>query len=314
MSIVTMIRSAFAAALVLLAPALAAQDVKSGGERVVGTIVVAHGGGAEWNAQVEAVVREVRLPGPVAVSFLMGPGAKANRFQDAVASLMAKGATEIVVVPMLVSSHSGHYDQIRWLGRQLDTLDAGMLHHLHSAGVDRAPAGIPIRVTAAMDDAGEVAHVLASRALALAKSPREQALFIVGHGPNGAEDYAAWMENLRRVADTVRTTTGFRSVLVDLVRDDAPAPVRAEAVTRVRELIALQRELTGREVVVVPVLVSTGMVSKEKLPRDLAGLPIVYSGEALLPHTEMARWVEGRVTGAGRVAALPKPATSAVRP
>ena len=108
------------------------------------------------------------------------------------------------------------------------------------------------------------------------------------------------MENLRRLADTVKTRAGFRSVLVDLVRDDAPAPVRAEAVTRVRELILLQHELTGREVVVVPVLVSTGTISQTKLPQDLVGLPIVYAGEGLLPHPGMARWVEALVSRSRR--------------
>jgi hypothetical protein len=106
------------------------------------------------------------------------------------------------------------------------------------------------------------------------------------------------MENLRRIAGRVRTLTGYRSVLLDLVRDDAPAPVRAEAVTRVRELIRLQHELTGRPVVVVPILVSSGKVSTEKLPRDLDGLPVVYTSEGLLPHEGVARWVESRVRGA----------------
>jgi hypothetical protein len=137
--------------------------------------------------------------------------------------------------------------------------------------------------------------VLAERARALAKTPAKQALFLIGHGPNSAEDYAAWMTNLRRVADTVRARAGFRSVLVDLVRDDAPDEVRAEAVRRARELIQLQHDLTGQPVVVVPVMVASGKISREKLPRDLAGLPIVYSGEALLPHHGVARWIEARV-------------------
>lgn len=62
----------------------------------------------------------------------------------------------------------------------------------------------------------------------------------MGHGPNSAEDYAAWMRALRPVADAVKASGGFRDVRVELVRDDAPAPVRAEAVLRVRELIDLQ--------------------------------------------------------------------------
>jgi len=266
----------------------------------VATLILAHGGGPAWDARVEAVAREVRLPGPVAVSFLMGPGAKTSRFQDVVQRLAQGGAREIVVVPMLVSSHSGHYEQIRYLAGASDTLDSQMLHHLEMSGIVRPKDGPALHLTKAIDDAPEVAHVLADRARGLAKDPAQQALFIVGHGPNSAEDYAAWMSNLRRVADTVRARAGFRNVLVDLVRDDAPAPVRAEAVARVRELIRLQNDLTKRPVVVVPVLISTGRVSQVKLPKDLQGLPISYTEEGLLPHPEMARWVESRVRGALR--------------
>jgi len=99
------------------------------------------------------------------------------------------------------------------------------------------------------------------------------------------------MTNLRVVADSVRRATGFASVAVELVRDDAPAAVRAEAVTRSREIIALQRAATGRDVIVVPLLVSSGDVSQRKLPADLAGLPIAYAGEPLFPHPAFVRWV-----------------------
>ena len=128
----------------------------------------------------------------------------------------------------------------------------------------------------------------------------ERALMIVGHGPNSAEDHASWMESLRRVADTVRARTRFADVRVGLVRDDAPAPVRAEAVRGVRDLIELQARVTKREVVVIPVLVSRGTVSRDKIPADLAGLPIVYTGEPLLPHPGMSTWIESRVREAMR--------------
>jgi sirohydrochlorin ferrochelatase len=261
----------------------------------VGTIVVAHGGDSVWNAHVRDVAQLARTGGPIEVSFLMGAGAKTARFQDAVARLEAQGVAQIVVVPMLVSSHSGHYDQIRYLAGEPVTLDQQMLHHLHMAGIERPTAKVPLRVTKAMDSANEVARVLTDRALALAPTPREQALFIVGHGPNSAEDYAAWMEGLRPVADSVKAWTGFRDVRVDLVRDDAPAPVRAEAVRRVRELIDLQHMVTGKDVIVVPVLVSKGSVSRDKVPNDLRGTRSVYAGEPLLPHPAMARWIEARV-------------------
>lgn len=287
--------------LVLAASTVSAQTLQSGSvngrtARTIGTIVVAHGGDSAWNAGVLDAARAARTGGPVEVSFLMGPAAKQFRFQDAVANLEKRGATEIVVVPMLVSSHSGHYDQVRYLAGDSVTLDEQMLHHLHMAGLDRATTTLPLRVTKAMDDAPQVARVITQRALALTNAPRERAVLIVGHGPNSAEDYAAWMANLRPVADSVAASGHFRDVRVELVRDDAPAAVRAEAVRRTRDIIQLQYAATGKDVIVVPVLVSKGSISRDKIPSDLVGLPIVYSGEPLLPHPEIARWIESRVS------------------
>ena len=108
--------------------------------QAVGTIVVAHGGDSIWNALVREIARQVRSAGPVEVSFLMGPEAHATRFQDAVASLVREGAREVVAVPLLVSSHSGHYEQIRYLAGHTDTLDAVMREHLHQVASSDQPA------------------------------------------------------------------------------------------------------------------------------------------------------------------------------
>ena len=275
--------------------AVAVLSIEAGAQ---GTILVAHGGDSLWNARVIEAARAARTGGPVEVSFLMGPAATTHRFQDVVARLQTAGAREIVVVPMLVSSHSGHFDQIRYLVGDSVKLDHVMEHHLHMAGIERPHTKAKLRLTPAMDDAVQVARVLSERGRALAGNPVGRALMIVGHGPNSAEDYAAWMKNLRVIVDSVRATSGFRDVRVELVRDDAPAAVRAEAVKRTRELIELQHALTQQPVVVVPVLISKGSINRSKLPQDLAGLPIVYSGEPLLPHPEMVRWIEARVAAA----------------
>ncbi|MGH7586029.1 MAG: CbiX/SirB N-terminal domain-containing protein [Gemmatimonadales bacterium] len=294
---------AFASSICSLVPAAALQSAPdcrrdcppARPPSATGVVLIAHGGGPDWNAQVERMAREVRHPGPVAVSFLMGPGAKTAPFQKVVADLVTRGAQEVLVVPVLVSSHSGHYDQLRWLAGEIDSIDAVMTHHLEMGGIARSDAAVPIRLLRAMDDAPELAAVLADRARALVDNPAGRALLLLGHGPESAEEYAYWMENLRRVADTVRERTGFSSVMVELVRDDAAEGVRKEAVRRMRELVLLQRDATGKDVAVVPVLVASGSMTRDKLPRDLAGLPIVYRGDALLADTELARWVEARI-------------------
>ncbi|MFP3947875.1 MAG: hypothetical protein ACLFWG_04025 [Longimicrobiales bacterium] len=170
-----------------------------------------------------------------------------------------------------------------------------MHHHLHEAGIERPSIDVPLELTPAIDASMEIADILGDRALALAEAPEEQALFIVGHGPNAAEAYAGWMENLRPVADSLQILTGFRDVKVGLLRDDAPNGVRAEAVRRIREIIELQHDVTGRPVVVVPLLISRSYISLEKLPRDLEGMPMAYDGDGLLPHPGLAPWVERRV-------------------
>jgi sirohydrochlorin ferrochelatase len=243
----------------------------------------------------------------------MGPGAATHRFQDAVADLVARGAKQIVVVPVLVSSHSGHIQQIRYLASETDTLDSEMMMHLHMSGITRPTQQVPLHVTAALDNSPQMARVLVGHAKRLATDPAHQAVFLVGHGPNDAEDNALWMQNLRQVADSVRTWGGFDDVKVGLIRDDAPAEVRAEAVKEIREMIQLQNRVTGKPVVVVPILVSSGTVSGTKVPADLHDLPIVYNAVPLLPNPMIARWVEARVRNASAAIVASSAKTHAVQ-
>lgn len=270
--------------------------MSSAAPATAGVIVVAHGGGPEWNAGVFAAVQQAALPHPVEVAFLMGPAAAQHRFQDAVARLRKAGASRAVVVPMFVSSRSGHVDQVRWLLGLTDSLDAVMHHHLHMSGIARPTDRMPLALTPALDDAPELVEALAARSAALRPDPAARsALLLVGHGPNLEAEYAWWMEHLRRVGAAVRERAGWRDVRVGLVKDDAPSAERAEAVRHVRDLAELQSAAVRESVTVVPVLLAPGKLTKVGLPRDLAGLPIRYTGDPLLPHPAMGRWIARRV-------------------
>jgi hypothetical protein len=120
-------------------------------QQQVGTVLIAHGGDTQWNAPVLEVAGLARTGGPVEVSFLMGPEAARYRFQDAVARLVEAGAERVVVVPLLASSHSSHYEQIRWLAGLREDLDETMMHHLHMAGIDRPRTPVEINLTPALD-------------------------------------------------------------------------------------------------------------------------------------------------------------------
>ncbi len=132
----------------------------------MGTIVIAHGGDTLWNATVQQSVASANSGGPVAVSFLMGPGAARARFQDVVARLEKQGVLQIVVLPRLVSGFNGHYDQIRFLTGEPVTLDNDMTHHLHMSGIERPTTTVPIRLAKALDASPDRARILSDRALA----------------------------------------------------------------------------------------------------------------------------------------------------
>ncbi|MFA6166363.1 MAG: CbiX/SirB N-terminal domain-containing protein [Gemmatimonadaceae bacterium] len=282
------------ATLVICVPALhAAAQVPSNG-----ILLVAHGGGPDWNKQVLDLAAAVRFAGPVRVSFLMGPGAGERPFQREVAALRAAGVTRVAIVPLFISSHSEHFDQLRYLVGLRDSLDATMMHHLHMGGIERPADRTGLTLLAALDSAPELADALAARAVSLVPDRAQRAVLVLGHGPNGAEDYARWMAALRPVAERVRQRAGYRLAAVELVRDDAPPMVRAEAVARVREIVTWLSQLTGAPVAVVPALVATGAVSQVTLKKDLEGLPVEYLGNAMLPNLGMARWVERVAAGA----------------
>jgi sirohydrochlorin ferrochelatase len=86
---------------------------------------------------------------------------------------------------------------------------------------------------------------------------------------------------------------------VGLLRDDAPAPVRAAAVSAMRDTIQAMAARSRDSVVVIPVLISSGGINRVTIPRDLKDLPIRYHPVALAGHDEIARWIE-RVAGASR--------------
>jgi hypothetical protein len=77
-------------------------------------LVLAHGARMEgWNERVIQIVDKVEWPGPKAVAFLT-PRTLGQELAAAAERLDKTGVKRIVVVPFLVSSFSGHYEEIRY--------------------------------------------------------------------------------------------------------------------------------------------------------------------------------------------------------
>ncbi len=247
-----------------------------------GVLVVAHGGSSTWNAMVRQAVAAAKLEAPTEVAFGMGMTTQEARgFQEAVDRLEQQGVSQILVVPLLVSSHSTVFRQFAYLfGQQLqpEWSQAGPPLHVN----------VPVVMGRGLDDSPLVADILLDRARALSRSPSTETVVLVAHGPVDDEDQARWLAAMEDVAARIQQAVRFRDVISLTMRDDAPEPIRSRAAQELRALVqAASRQ--GR-VLVIPVLMARGGV-EHKIPKLLRGLRYAYDGQTLLPHAKIAQWI-----------------------
>ena len=138
-----------------------------------------------------------------------------------------------------------------------------------------------------------LADILSGRARALSRDPSTESLVIVAHGPNGAADADRWMGVIRELGVQIQARVPFKEVDGRLLRDDAPTPVKDQALAELRHSVA-RRAASGR-VVVVPLLLGPGRVL-DQVPNVLTGLDYLWDGRPVLPDNRIADWAVWRVS------------------
>lgn len=256
-------------------------------------LIVAHGARQpEWNQRIFRLAEQVQWPGPVGVAFLMEAGPE-HRLDTVAARLDAAGIERIIVLPLLVSSHSGHYEELRYYVGQR----AEPPHHAHYQ---------PLRTRAilvlapAMDDHPILTRILADQVRAVSTNPASETLVLVAHGPNEDEENRIWLEHLGRHAERLQQQFRFRRIEVTTLRDDAPAPIRDAATEQLREIV--RRAAEDSRVLVVPVLISVGHIQKQ-IQERLKGLVFTMSETGLAEHPLAAEWIQEQASALQSAAA-----------
>ncbi len=270
-----------------------------------GILLLAHGGGPEWNARITDLAAQIDRSRPTEVAFGMATRAS---IQSAIDRLVARGATEIVAVPLFVSSWSSVITSTEYLlGLRAEApaaladyarMSHGLAnphgaggHENHAAvdGTSRVISPVPLRMTPALNDHPIVAEILASRARSISHDATREALVVVAHGPNEEEDNQRWLADMRSLADRIRGAERFASLDSLTLRDDAPKPIRDRATAQLRDLVQTHTR-EGRRVLIVPLLISFGGIDKG-LRERLEGLPYAIPDAALMPDDRLVTWV-----------------------
>jgi hypothetical protein len=288
----------------LAQPALPGVIGDGSARAVTGVLLLAHGGQPQWDQRVVDVARRVNEQYPAEVAF--GMATRAN-IQSAVDKLIARGVTEIVAVPLFVSSHSSVITSTEYLlGLRKEVpkdlaMFAKMNHASHGASagehtphVAADPASpittsAPVRITPAFNRHAIIGAIAADRARSISTSPPAEAVILVAHGPVPEEDNRRWLEDMAVLAEHVAKAAPFGSVEYMTVRDDAGPAIRDAATKELREKVTAHRA-AGRRVLIVPHLMSFGGIEKGLFER-LEGLDYTMTAQALMPDDRVVEWV-----------------------
>ena len=273
-----------------------------------GVLLLAHGGSAqEWNEEVRHVADQVDLTVPTEVAFGM---ATKSTMQAGINRLVARGVTEIVVVPLFVSSHSSVIDSTAYLLglraqepedlKMFAMMDHGggmmmggnsMQHDPAAAAESEKPISspVPIRMASALDHHRIVAEILRDRAASISHHPAHEVVILIAHGPVPDDENKLWIHDMSILAEQIQQQTHYAGIECLTLRDDADEPVRDAATQQLREKVE-QVTKAGNSVLIVPLLLSYGGI-EDGLRKRLAGLTYSMPSQALLPDTRIVNWV-----------------------
>ncbi|BCG57318.1 sirohydrochlorin chelatase [Paenibacillus sp. URB8-2] len=242
-----------------------------------GVLIISHGSrDTSWVAIVDEAVNglSLREAVPVAVSFL--ELVEGRSIQDGIDRLEEQGVTDILVIPLFVSSGSTHVDEIAYaLGakdepeKETDLERFRVTAHIHY--------GDPV------DDDPDIAIMVWDKIRELSEDPAKETVLLVGHGSVHSGFRQRWERGMSSLAERVRQISGL-----------AAADYALLSLGGVGDKVRYWRE-QGHEVLVAPIFLSEGYFTKNVIPGRLKGLTYKYTGRTLLPHPLLPHWIADQV-------------------
>ncbi len=247
---------------------------------MIGVLVISHGSRREdWVALVDEAVASVgaSLPVPVYSSFL--EIVEDRLIQNGIDTLEALGVTDLIVVPLFVSSGSTHVEEIAWaLGVKTEC----------GCETDLQPFRLRARVHLCrpVDADEQIIDIVYDKIAPLSTQPANELVLVVGHGSILRGFHTTWRNTLEKTADGVRRRGGFAASDGVMLLPDQVA----------WKLSFWRKRHPELQVIVAPLFLSEGYFTETVIPQRFAGYDVRYNGRALLPNSGIAEWMKRRIT------------------
>lgn len=269
-------------------PALPADSDDPPAEANLGVLVMAHGGGDDWNRHVSASVSVLRERIPLAVAFGM---ANPHTLQTALGELGALGASTIAVVRLFLSGASFLHQTEFLFGLRPDPPARAMMGHRMVAGAELPLLDTEARVLLDMDGmAGseQVNGIVAARAGASSPDPARTGVVLIAHGMGAEEENQRLLDAMENSAGGLRST-GYGEVQVAALREDW-AEARARAEQAIRATVSRMGERWDHVIVIPYRVYGFGPYAEVLDGLDYLGT------DGLLPHSLVGDWVAARAS------------------
>lgn len=264
-----------------------------------GVLVMAHGGGAEWNAAVDDALAPLRDRVPLVLALGM---ADPRTLQAGLDSLTAQGVGHVAVVRLFVSEDAFLHQTEYVLGLRSDPPPKGIIGHRIVPGTQLRQ--VATKAAIMLDRSGlagssAVAGILQERAAHATSAGRSAGLLLVAHGLGDEEANQRLLDAMEGDADGLRAA-GHAEVRTATLREDW-AEARAAAEGEIRAMVEEMGERRGRVVVLPYRLYGFGPYAGV-----LDGLAYDRTS-SLLPHRMITEWIAEQATERFCSSGLPSP-------
>ncbi|MBP1995807.1 sirohydrochlorin chelatase [Paenibacillus eucommiae] len=240
-----------------------------------GVLVISHGSrDSDWVKLVDEAICAVPMPigVPVAASYL--ELVEGRLIQDGINTLEAQHVTDIIVVPLFVSSGSTHIDEISY---SLGVIPEPTLE------TDMRPFDIQARIhfTSPIDDDPIIADIIYENIQALSVNPGREVVLLVGHGSIEKGFHLKWRRGLEKLAQRLKALGGFDETDVAMLLPDQVK----------RKMLWWSTRKPEHAVIVAPLFLSEGYFTRKVIPARMETFDYRYNGQALLPSPLISQWI-----------------------
>lgn len=242
-----------------------------------GILVISHGSQEkDWVSLVDKTVQsaQAQLGNQVLIEAAYLELVEGHLIQDGINRLEAAGVTDIMALPLFVSSGSTHVDEIGWaLGAYPESRTETDLEQFRI--LSQLSYGSP------MDTDQEIIDILLDRLKKISKQPDRESILLIAHGSKVEGFRQAWQQGLDKIGNLLINQGGYSAC--------SSAMLQLDEVTQ--SYTQLRDEQINHDILAIPLFMSEGYFTKQVIPRQLAGLDCRYDGYTLMPHTRVTDWI-----------------------